>query len=76
MTTKNDNLPNPETGTKGGDISDSSSSACSTLVGSDFYQGMEWLGAWLIDHAEGEIVTEELAREWAAKAWLEHLINS
>lgn len=40
-------------------------------VGGDFYNGMEYLAAWLLDNVEGEIVTEELAREWAIKAWRE-----
>lgn len=34
-----------------------------------FYDGIEWLAAWLVDHCEGETVTEELARRWAIDAW-------
>ena len=37
----------------------------------DFYRGIEWLACWMLDHVEGEIVTEELLREWATKAWRE-----
>jgi hypothetical protein len=38
-----------------------------------FYNGVEWLACWLLDNAEGETITEEQLRPWAAKAWEEHL---
>ena len=41
-----------------------------------FYQGVEWLACWLLDNAEGETITEEQLRPWAAKAWAEHLKRS
>lgn len=37
----------------------------------EFYLGIEWLACWMLDHVEGETVTEELLREWATKAWRE-----
>jgi hypothetical protein len=49
-----------------------SAAACSS-VGGDFYQGIEWLACWLLDHAEGETITEEQLRPWAQKAWFAHL---
>jgi hypothetical protein len=39
----------------------------------EFYSGIEWFGAWLVDHVEGEILTEELIHRWACEAWKEHL---
>ena len=42
-------------------------------VGSDFYNGIEWLACWLLDHAEGETITEEQLRPWAVAAWADHL---
>lgn len=39
----------------------------------DFYNGIEWLACWLLDNVEGETITEEQLRPWAAKAWAEHL---
>jgi hypothetical protein len=54
------------------DCSELNAARCSTVEG-DFYNGIEWFGAWLVDHAEGEIITEELIQEWAVKAWQEHL---
>jgi hypothetical protein len=50
----------------------SDATACSS-VGSDFYQGIEWLACWLLDNVEGETITEEQLRPWAQKAWLAHL---
>lgn len=44
-----------------------------SAVGGDFYNGIEWLACWLLDNAEGETITEEQLRPWAAKAWAEHL---
>ncbi len=44
-----------------------------SAVGGEFYNGLEWLGAWLVDHAEGETITEELVRCLACEAWREHL---
>ena len=41
-----------------------------------FYSGVEWLACWLLDNAEGETITEEQLRPWAAKAWSEHLKRS
>lgn len=41
--------------------------------GSDFYNGIEWFACWLLDHAEGETITEEQLRPWAVEAWHEHL---
>lgn len=38
-------------------------------VGGDFYNGIEWLACWLLDHAEGEVVSEERLRAWAVEAW-------
>lgn len=35
----------------------------------DFYRGMEWFACWLLDHAEGEIIMEELLRGWVTEAW-------
>lgn len=35
----------------------------------DFYLGIEWLGCCLIDHCEGEVITEEQMRAWAVRAW-------
>jgi len=49
-----------------------SAAACSSVNG-DFYQGVEWLACWLLDHAEGETITEEQLRPWAQKAWFAHL---
>jgi hypothetical protein len=37
------------------------------------YSGIEWMAAWLLDHAEGETVMEEQLRSWAVAAWTEHL---
>ena len=42
-------------------------------AGGDFYNGIEWLACWLLDNVEGETITEEQLRPWAAKAWAEHL---
>lgn len=42
-------------------------------VGGNFYNGIEWLACWLLDHAEGETITEEQLRSWAVEAWREHL---
>ena len=42
-------------------------------VGGDFYKGLEWFACWLLDHAEGETITEELLRPWAQQAWMKHL---
>ncbi len=42
-------------------------------AGGDFYNGIEWLACWLLDNVEGETITEEQLRPWAAKAWTEHL---
>lgn len=50
----------------------SDATACSA-VGGDFYNGVEWLACWLLDNAEGETITEEQLRWWAAKAWEAHL---
>lgn len=44
-------------------------------VGGEFYSGIEWMGAWLLDHAEGETVMEERLRSWAAEAWNEYLLR-
>jgi hypothetical protein len=44
-----------------------------SAVGGKFYKGMEWFGAWLVDHAEGEIISEELVHRWAVEAWHDHL---
>jgi hypothetical protein len=42
-------------------------------INGDFYLGMEWLGAWLVDHAEGKVIEEELIHRWAVEAWQEHI---
>jgi hypothetical protein len=42
-------------------------------VGGEFYKGIEWLACWLLDNVEGETITEEQLRPWAAKAWKAHL---
>jgi hypothetical protein len=42
-------------------------------VGGDLYNGIEWLACWLLDNAEGETITEEQLRPWAARAWAAHL---
>ena len=42
-------------------------------VGGDFYLGIEWMACWLLDNVEGETITEEQLRPWAAKAWAAHL---
>lgn len=47
---------------------------CSAVAG-DFYNGLEWFACWLLDHAEGETITEELLRPWAYEAWKAHLIR-
>ena len=44
-----------------------------TKVGGDFYGGIEWLACWLLDNVEGETITEEQLRPWAAKAWEAYL---
>jgi hypothetical protein len=44
-------------------------------VRNTFYNGMEYFAAWLVDHAEGETITEELLREWAIKAWKQRNIG-
>lgn len=49
------------------------SSSGSVQVGGDFYNGVEWLAAWMVDNVEGHEVGEEELREWAAKAWLQHV---
>jgi hypothetical protein len=41
--------------------------------GGDFYKGIEWFACWMLDNVEGETITEELLRPWAAEAWYEHL---
>lgn len=38
-------------------------------INGDFYNGIEWFACWLLDNAEGEIITEEKLRPWAIKAW-------
>lgn len=37
------------------------------------YDGIEWFACWLLDHAEGETITEELLRPWAMEARKAHL---
>ena len=37
------------------------------------YKGIEWFACWLLDHAEGETITEEQLRPWAVEAWKAHL---
>ncbi len=44
-----------------------------SAVGGEFYSGLEWFACWLLDHAEGETITEEILRPWAYKAWQAHL---
>jgi hypothetical protein len=44
-----------------------------SAIGSDFYNGIEWLACWLLDNAEGETITEEQLRPWAFQAWNAHL---
>lgn len=44
-----------------------------SAVGGEFYNGIEWLACWLLDNAEGETITEEQLRPWAAEAWKAHL---
>ncbi len=39
----------------------------------DFYNGIEWFACWLLDHAEGETISEEQLRPWAQMAWREYL---
>lgn len=39
----------------------------------DFYNGIEWFACWLLDHREGETITEEQLRPWAVEAWKLHL---
>jgi hypothetical protein len=31
-------------------------------------EGIEWMACWLLDHKEGETITEELLRQWACEA--------
>ncbi len=42
-------------------------------AGDGFYGGIEWFACWLLDHAEGETISEEQLRPWAVQAWREHL---
>lgn len=44
-----------------------------SVVCGDLYNGIEWLACWLLDNVEGEMITEEQLRPWAAKAWEAHL---
>jgi len=48
----------------------------SKRVGSDFYNGIEWMAAWMVDNVEGEEVDELTLRQWAIDAWLLHLENT
>ena len=49
------------------------SSTGSLAKGGDFYNGIEWMAAWMVDNVEGHEVAEEKLCEWAAKAWLQHI---
>jgi hypothetical protein len=44
-----------------------------STIGSEFYNGIEWFACWMLDHAEGETITEEQLRPWAGKSWADHL---
>ena len=44
-------------------------------VGDNFYSGIEWLACWLLDNCEGEEITEEQLRPWAAKAREAHVFR-
>ena len=39
----------------------------------EFYDGIEWFACWLLDHAEGETITEEQLRPWAVSAYQGYL---
>ena len=59
-------------------VSDSAPLPCSAKelpLANEFYLGLEWLGAWLVDHAEGETVSEELVVQWCNQAWAKHLLK-
>jgi len=61
-----------------GRVSDSSQfsgSADELLKADPFYLGVEWLGAWLVDHCEGETVCEELVVKWCSTAWAAHILR-
>ncbi len=45
------------------------------LKADPFYLGVEWLGAWLVDHCEGETVSEELVVKWCSVAWAAHILR-
>ena len=49
------------------------SSTGSLAKGGDFYNGIEWMAAWMVDNVEGHVVAEEKLCGWAAKAWLQHI---
>lgn len=50
-----------------------SSAAHGSGARGNFYRGIEWMACWLLDNAEGETISEEQLRSWAAKAWEAHL---
>ena len=52
-----------------------SDAATCSAVGGEFYNGLEWFACWLLDHKEGDTITEELLRPWAYEAWKEHLVR-
>lgn len=43
------------------------------IVYGNFYKGIEWFACWLLDHVEGEEITEEQLRPWSVEAWNAHL---
>jgi len=49
------------------------SSTGSLAKGGDFYNGIEWMAAWMVDNVEVQKVSEEKLRVWATKAWLQHI---
>ena len=56
-------------------LRESAGSARDMPKASEFYLGVEWLGAWLVDHVEGGTVTEELVVEWCSQAWAKHILR-
>lgn len=44
-----------------------------SVVGGEFYNGIEWMASWMLDNVEGEQVDEITLRQWAVNAWLLHL---
>jgi hypothetical protein len=45
---------------------------CRRFDSGSYDEGIGWFAAWLVDNAEGEVITEEMLLLWASKATIEH----